>query len=229
MLKFFTRKKSNILESRFQFYTSGFHGDLYLMAFADIFLKQSDYFIETGSNVGSTLAYVARTYPKIQCISCEPDKKAYEQAVKNTSGYSNVSLYNMTSQELIRILKSDEKLFDKDVFFWLDAHGYGFDWPLKDEISFITHNFKRAYILIDDFKVPGLDCFKWDKSGGQECSFDFIKNSIKKELNLSLYYPNYTETTSKHHPLTGWGLIMFGQDKEPEIPENIKNNIRKAL
>ena len=212
------------------FLNEGFHGDKYLLQFVDAIISDCDYFIETGTNVGSTLSYVARTYPDIQCFSCEPDKPSFDEAFKNTSQHNNVEIFNESSQDFIRRIETDKKdLFDKKVLFWLDAHGYGFEWPLKEEIAFITNNFKKAYILIDDFKVPDLDCFKWDEYKGQVCSFDFIKDAIPDNLKFSLYYPSYTDRTSKYHPLTGWGLIDYGHADELVLPEKLKGKLRAAL
>jgi hypothetical protein len=208
----------------------GFHGDLYLMKLVDSLIKNTNFFIETGTNVGSTLSYFARTYPNVQCFSCEPDLQAFEAALKNTKMLSNVNIYNETSQKFLRRIKRHHSyLFKENVLFWLDAHGYGFKWPLKDEVRFITEQFHSAYILIDDFRVPGLDCFKWDAYKEQVCSFEYIKDSINNNIGYSLYYPAYTDHTSKHHPLTGWGLIEFGRDNDLIIPKNLQNILHKAL
>ena len=219
--KLFKRKKR--LKSSLNFFETVFHGDKYLIDVVDFLIKDREYFIETGTNVGSTLAYVARKYPSIKCFSCEPDKIAYKNAKKNTHGYDNVMIYNLTSQKFLVKIKNDcQCIYEKKILFWLDAHGYGFKWPLMFEIEFITKYFNNVFILIDDFKVPGLDCFGFDSYKDQICSFDYIKNAINTD-NYNLYYPNYCERTSKHHPLRGWGLISLG--KYIDFPNNIKNFI----
>ena len=207
----------------------GFHGDQYLLKLVDHIIGQCNYFIETGTNVGSTLSYVAQTYPDIHYLSCEPDLNAYNEALKNTVEFSNVSIYNEASQAFItRLKKNESAFFEADVLFWLDAHGHGFQWPLKEELYFITRAFKRAYILIDDFKVPGLDCFGYDEYQGQICSFDYVKESINPAIEYRLYYPNYTDRTSNHHPLRGWGLIEFGYNHELKLSEFLQNKIQCA-
>ena len=208
----------------------GFHGDVYLMKIIDSIISNCKYFVETGTNVGSTLSYLARTYQQIECLSCEPDPMSYKEAKKNTSGLQNVSIYNETSQRFIKRMKKHHPgLIHENVLFWLDAHGYGFEWPLKEEIKFITEEFDSAYILIDDFKVPDFDCFKWDKYKEHECTFEYIEHSIKNDLKYHLYYPAYTDKTSEFHPLTGWGLIEFGQDSINNIFDHLKRIIRKEI
>ena len=182
-----------------------------------------DVFVETGTNVGSTLAYFAQRYPNIPCLSCEPDLEAFRHAHENVSGLTNITLYNQTSQQFLETLSEKHpEIFTKKVLFWLDAHGYGFQWPLKEELAFITKKFKQALILIDDFKVPNKEMFGYDEYDGQICSYDYIKDSLSRlDRTYQLYYPNYTEKTSQHHPLRGWGLIVFGQVSDLMLPEQL--------
>ncbi|MEM6843552.1 MAG: hypothetical protein AAF632_15090 [Bacteroidota bacterium] len=204
----------------------GFHGDKHLLNLVDYLMQQEvRYFIETGSNVGTTLTYVANQYPSISCLSCEPDKTAFEHALINTKNFSNVTLFNLLSQDLIReIDKNRKELYGAKTMFWLDAHSYGFDWPLKDEIRFIARNFLNAYILIDDFKVPEYDCFGYDTYKDQVCAHEFIKDDFGG-VSYQLFYPAYTERTSYHHPLQGWGLYVIGENFTP--PAHLQHMMRE--
>ena len=191
-----------------EFFNIGFHGDRYLIEVIDRYATESIAFIETGTNVGSTLAYMAGKYPFMKCLSCEPSLKAFVRAIENTDNLENVRLFNEDSDIFMRRIESYYKyLFKGPVLFWLDAHGQGSSWPLKSEVRFITTHFNRGYIFIDDFLVPGKPMFNHDSYGGHACSFNYIRDSIKSRYNIS--YPDYTERTSKHHPLVGWGLIEF--------------------
>lgn len=205
---------------------AGFHGDRHLLSLVDTIMQSAHVFIETGTNVGSTATYMGCNYPDIRCFSCEPDSQAYQEAVKNIQGLSNVHVYNETSQAFLERLERDcDFLFEEPVLFWLDAHGYGFKWPLREEVSFITSKFRSAYILIDDFKVPGLDCFGYDSYDDQECSFEHIRTALGSGQKYTVFYPAYTEKTSTFHPLRGWGLIVFGQHNGAEILENMGDKI----
>ena len=84
-------------------------------------------------------------------------------------------------------------------------------------------------MLIDDFLVPGIDCFSYDEYDGQICSFNYIKGSLSYKHEYRLYYPTYINRTSKHHPLRGWGLVEFGHAAELETSERIKRNTKKTL
>jgi hypothetical protein len=215
--------------NRFQFLDIGFHGDEYLLHLVKSLANKSNVFIETGSNVGSTLAYVAKNNPQIRCLSCEPDQAAFNQAKVNAGKYPNVALFNGMSQEFIKHLSEHEpEIFSKQCIFWLDAHGYGFEWPLERELEFITENFSSAYVLIDDFKVPGRDHFGYDQYKDQICSYDFVKDALNPCKSYQLYYPTYQDKTSKHHPLRGWGLLVFGHD-DFIIPEQLADKIERVL
>lgn len=212
-----------------QFIDIGFHGDKYLLHLAGHIAGKCKVFVETGSNVGSTLAYVARSFPWLRCLSCEPDHSAFEQASANVGKYDNVTLFNGTSQQFIgHLSRYEPKIFSEQCFFWLDAHGYGFEWPLKKELEFITGRFSSGYILIDDFKVPGQDHFGYDQYHGQVCSYDYVKDALNTGKAYQLYYPTYQDKTSKHHPLRGWGLLVFGHD-DFRIPEQLADNMERAM
>lgn len=218
--------RSSSSSNRLRFVDTGFHGDKYLLDLVDSIMKRCDAFVETGSNVGSTLAYVAKRFPNAQCFSCEPDPTAFSHAKRNTEGCANVHLYNEMSQTFMKnvVARKDREL-SGNVLFWLDVHDYGFEWPLREEIDAITSNWDKAFVLIDDFLVPGLDCFGYDQYDGQVCSFDFIRDSLNKNRDYRLHYPAYTDRTSTTHPLRGWGLIEFGQQQELELPTSIKGKI----
>jgi hypothetical protein len=211
------------------FFKTGFHGDRYLTKIIFSCLKKSEQFIETGCNVGSSLVYVLKNYPELKTYSCEPDKDAYEFAKKKIKGYKNAQLFKELSPDMLyRITKKDEKILEKTTVFWLVAHEYGYKWPLKDEIKFISENFKNGYIFIDDFKIPGKEMFNYSAYDNQICSFEYIKDAINQNKKYNLFYPSYTDKTSKHHPLIGWGLIYFGFENEFELPNNLKNKMIKT-
>ena len=213
----------------YEFFEVGFHGDRYLLDVVQSIAPVCRYFIETGSNVGSTLSYVARIYPHLECLSCEPDTGAFRHALENVKSLSNVRVFNEISQDFLRRIEKEYKgVLTEKVMIWLDAHGYGFQWPLREEVSFITHKFKTAYILIDDCRVPGLDCFGYDAYGEQECSFEYIKDALNPQLDYTVYYPSYTTRTSEHHPLRGWMLIAFGHQDEFTVADSLIGRIHRS-
>lgn len=193
-----------------------FHGDEYLLRLVDYLMPHCINFIETGTHKGDTLAYVAHHYPYRFSVGCEPSEKYLIEAQAKVKDLENVEIYQMTSQEFLPYL-FDNNICDFTNLFWLDAHGHGFDWPLAFEVEFITSHYNKSFILIDDFQVPGKPQFSYDISTGRECSYQTIKQHIKN--GYQVYYPAYTERTSKTMNLVGWGLLA----KDWEIPEELKD------
>ena len=210
MFGLFSRKRD---EASYQFQQVGFHGDHYLLALVDdlVTRERIECFIETGTNVGSSLVYLAKRHPQLQALSCEQDAEACRRARGHARGLANVEIHKLASRDFLKLLAKRRGLFQKRCLFWLDAHGYGFKWPLRDEVRFIADNFAMAYVMIDDFKVPGLDCFRYDEYDGQLCSYEHIHESLGARPH-QVFGPRYTDRTSRHHPLVGWGLIVMGAE-----------------
>lgn len=204
--------------------TIGFHGDAYLLRLVAYLAGRSEVFVETGANLGTTVGFVARTFPTLRCLSCEPDAAAFEVAREHLADQPQVAVFNETSQDFMaRLATIGASLFELPTLFWLDAHGYGFDWPLRDELRFVAERFNEGFVLIDDFLVPGKPQFGYDRYEQHVCSWDYVADAAPRGWRHRLYYPAYTEHTSPHHPLRGWGLIQFGGgplhrlDAEPEL------------
>ena len=205
----------------------GFHSDQYLLGLVDVLLPHCAYFVETGTHVGSTLAYVARTYPGVTCLSCEPSRQAFRQAVRNTRGLANAFIYNEDSETFLERLGARyPDLVSQEVLFWLDAHGQGFRWPLRAELAHITGKHRAAYVLIDDFQVPGRPHFGYDTYQDQSCSYDYIQSALNPKHRYDFYYPDYAERTSTHEAMRGWVLIDFGHERPPEGLGSLQGHLR---
>ena len=152
----------------------GFHGDWYLLKAVDVIARNVKTFIETGTHSASTLHYIARTYPSMSTIySCEPLQEWYDISKKNmenvhpadSSWNSRVKIWKDTSQKMMKdVLRTNHNIVNSDALFWLDAHGQDlFEWPLRQEISFVGNYWKAdAYVFVDDFKVPHDLSFGFD-------------------------------------------------------------------
>jgi len=193
-----------------------FHGDEYLLRLVDCLISGCNLFVETGTHRGDTLAYVVHNYPHCYSIGCEPNREYTKEAIAKIKEKENFYIALVTSQEFLPFLGFAE-IQDQKNLFWLDAHGHGFDWPLAFEVEFITSHYNKSFILIDDFQVTGKPQFSYDVSTGNTCSYETIKPYIKNDYKV--YYPAYTERTSKTMNLVGWGLLV----KDWKIPEELKD------
>jgi FkbM family methyltransferase len=195
----------------------GFHGDRHLLTVVAALAGRCQQFLETGTNLGTTLGYVARTFPHLHCLSCEPDPAAAAVARRHVAGRPQVEFFAETSQAFLERLRRRPELHGPTTLAWLDAHGYGFEWPLREELAFLSRRFRGGYLLIDDFEVPGRPEFGFDAYGDHVCNFEYVRSALAPRWRHRLYYPAYREHTSPYHPLRGFGLLQFGPGPLPRL------------
>ncbi len=111
-------------------------------------------FVETGTHLGDTLAYIAHD-KTVMCTSIELADNYYQAAMQRFASYANVTLLQGDSgtvlSELVRILSAP-------ALFWLDGHYSGgdtgkakLDTPVSAELEAILDSpVKGHVVLIDD-------------------------------------------------------------------------------
>lgn len=112
-----------------------------------------DTFIETGTYLGDTLDYIARS--GASCISIELSKSLYERAIKRFDGRKNIRLVQGDSGQRLPELLDD---INTPVLFWLDGHysagltsSTEMHTPINAELkAILSHYIKQHVILIDD-------------------------------------------------------------------------------
>lgn len=113
-------------------------------------------FIETGTHLGDTLAYVAHD----RCVSShsiELDQYLYEQAKYRFRNWPNIRLYQGDSGEVLPRIVSQ---LSGPGLFWLDGHYSGgetakgsVDTPISTELQVIFDTRIRGHVvLIDDVR-----------------------------------------------------------------------------
>lgn len=206
----------------------GFHGDRHLLSLIDAVMPRVEMFIETGANLGNTVLYVARRFPSVRCFSCEPGIAAFEVAARRASAVPNADVRETASPEFFDALATEAPgMLRRLCLFHLDAHGYGFHWPLADEIAWITSRMERAMFLIDDLLVPGRPEFGYDEHEGQVCSIEAMRHAFAPGRSYGVLYPAYSEHTSPFHGLRGHGLVWFG-DVEWTLPEAVERRYSRT-
>lgn len=208
--KFLKRKSKHLISALYDF---GFHWDKYLLSLVSRIIPETEACVETGTNVGTTVHYVSKTYPHLLVYSCEPDIQAFRMAQHNVADCPNVHLYKMKSPDFLYALHTEYPALKRSLnLYLLDAHGYEFEWPLKEEINFITTLLEHAVIIIDDAKIPDNPQFQYHTYNGQECNLDYIMEALTPGKRYHLCYPTYAERTSLHYPypLVGYIVVGFG-------------------
>ncbi|MCF7223351.1 hypothetical protein [Marilutibacter chinensis] len=141
---------------------------------------QCDAIIETGSNMGDTTEYLARTYPHLNIVTCDVMDK-YVDIVRRRVGFMpHTYVEKVDSPELIAKFKDEFRC----PLYYLDAHWYE-DWPLERELALIDN----GVVCVDDFNI-GHPRFGYDKYGEIECGPQMLSRFIDK---IPHYYTNNPE------------------------------------
>jgi hypothetical protein len=125
-----------------------------------------DMIVETGTNIGDTTEFLAKLYPNKKIITCETNRIFFGLSKKRLEKYSNVEIYNVSSDYLLERLD-----YNKNICFYLDAHWEEY-WPLPDELK----NIKKGIIMTDDFYI-GSNNYGFDKYNNVVLSKELFLNS----------------------------------------------------
>jgi len=138
-------------------------------------------FVETGTYLGETLGYIAKS--QVKCTSIELSQELYEKACKRFKRNKNIRLIQGDSS--VKLPGLLEKI-DQPVLFWLDGHWSGgitasaeSHTPISSELlAILNHRVKNHIILIDDAR-----CF--DGTNGYP-QLDELLNIIRQEGSYNI-------------------------------------------
>jgi len=136
-------------DSRTQLEYIVWHNDDRLESFIKHLIKtvKPDRWVETGTHMGWTSAWVAENYPGLPLYTIEVDKEFHSLSKQNLEKYPRVYPSFGNSPEFLRKL---HPILNRGVsIFWLDAHWWP-PVPLLEECKIIT-SLDRYICLIDDF------------------------------------------------------------------------------
>lgn len=134
------------------------------------------HFIETGTHLGDTLAYIALD-KAVKCTSIELSDEYYQAAKQRFASYTNVILLQGDSGA---VLPGCVRSLQAPALFWLDGHYSGgdtargeMDTPVSTELQVILDSpIKTHVILIDDAR-----CF--DGTNGYP-HLDALLNTVRE-------------------------------------------------
>lgn len=188
-----------------------FRGDTYLLDTVRQIMEGAEVFVETGAFYGITTAFMAKEYPGVQCYSCEIHDGHFREAIERTAGLNNCKIVKEDSVDFLLGLINLKKL---KTVFWIDAHEFGFGWPLLKEIEIISQNWESAFVIIDDFFVPGKPWFEAYKYDGKTCSYEYIQDSLGGRSH-QVWYPTYQPPVNWR--TIGWGLLTLNTTYDPQL------------
>src|ERR1051325_2696369 len=157
---------------------------------------QCSVFVETGTSHAAT-AIGVRRFLRIPVWSCEINRKDYLISRCVTAGISDISLFNVDSREFLKQAIPKLKAEGLIPIIYLDAHEGELDrnsLPLADEIRIILE-LSSFVVVIDDFRVPSADGFRWGTYGGIDVDLALIQDQLKSANITTCYFPNYASSS----------------------------------
>jgi len=139
-------------------------------------------FIETGTHLGDTIAYLKPVFK--QLISIELDTTLYKNAQKRFAKDKNINLYQGDSAEMMEVIMSK---VTEPCLFWLDGHYSGgetamgtLSTPILAELNCILNHPNDGHIiLIDDARTF--------TGQGDYPSLEYLQDFIEKK-NMQLKF-----------------------------------------
>lgn len=205
-----------------------FHGDQHLIALCRHLIAQSQSFVETGAAAGRTTCFVAREFPDVEVHACEVNRARLAEADNRCAGLPNVHLSREPSPHfLVSLTSARPKLASGFTTFWLDAH-WDQDWPLGRELAHVAEHFHRAFIIVDDCRIPGRPEFGFDSYDGKDCGVPLISRCLGGRPH-QLVLPKYRKDALVLNQLRGTCTAVLGFDSDFGLPHELLRDFEVIL
>ena len=184
----------------------------FIYMFEEIFIRGDYYFIaktdapliiDCGSNIGVSLLFFKKLYPKSKIIAFEPDKKAYGVLEKNVkvNNFINVELFNKAVSNKNGTIN----------FYHNPQEPGSLIMSIKMERAYKTHTKAESVLLSNFIKGAHIDFLKMDVEGAE----DLVIKDLSKKNKLRLV--NEMVIEYHHH-------IKAGEDNLSEILKILEEN-----
>lgn len=151
------------------------------------------YGVETGTYNADTTLFLANLLKGVKTI--EINKNQVDVCKKILKDNSNVEIFCGNSGEILKDVIVGIPT-DNVVMFYLDAHWNGY-WPLLDELKEISKHFNNnAFIVIDDFQVPGKQ-LGYDSYAQGANNLNYVSSSLAECGELFIFFNNHTKVVDK--------------------------------
>ncbi len=192
--------------------STGFGGPLNgsparLAAFEELKRRCSfDAIVETGTYLGESTIYFGAAGCPVYSSEVNPRYMGYARMRLRSRPNVHISLGD--SRKFLRRLIEDPNVPKDKVFFYLDAHWQD-DLPLREEVDLIFRNWKRAVVMVDDFRVPDDLGYKFDDYGeGKSLSLEYL--DLIAHLGFTSFFP---ALPSSEEPGYKRGWVVLAIDK----------------
>ena len=143
--------------------------------------------IETGTYRGATTRFLHYA-SGLPVYSVEINPRCYGYSKTRFLLNQNIFLHLGDSRLFLKKILANEPFREKNIFFYLDAH-WGEDLPLQEEIEVVFGNCPQAVVMVDDFKVPGDDGYRYDTyKNGKTITMELL--DPLSSLEMTFYFPS---------------------------------------
>ncbi|MEU0247127.1 hypothetical protein ABZ192_22905 [Streptomyces sp. NPDC006235] len=129
-----------------------------------------DEIVETGSFRGTTTRFLSDV-SGLPVHSAEIADRFYRYAAVKCCGLPRVRLYHADSRKMLHILS--KRPGNPALLFYLDAH-WQEDVPRYQELEIIQARWRRAVVMIDDFRVPGDPGYQFTSYHGTPLDVNYL-------------------------------------------------------
>jgi predicted O-methyltransferase YrrM len=123
-----------------------------------------DEVVETGTFRGASTEFFA-ALTGLPVYSAEGNPRFFEFARRRLAGWPSVHVDLADSRTMLRRLSQRVDIDEKTALFYLDAHNWDKDLPLREEVTIVARGWRRAVVVIDDFRVPDDPGYAFDDYG----------------------------------------------------------------
>jgi predicted O-methyltransferase YrrM len=183
--------------------------------------------IETGTFLGNTTGYFAKSLPRAAINSCELTPRFHGLAKMRLNQFGNIRLFCSDSRAFLSSLKIESDLTDSDqrTFVYLDAHWHT-DLPLREELEILKRLRPNAIVMIDDFEVDNDSGYSYDDYGtGKKLSF----SNFRPIFNKMGYVPYSPVASSSEETGARRGCVIVALNGHLCVTLDKMQKIRRAF
>src|SRR6516164_9497506 len=136
-------------------------------------------------------------------FTCEIVPRQFFQSQKKLAIYPQVSVVEADSRQLLEDVLS-QKADVTPLFIYLDAH-WQEDLPLREELEIILHHRQPSIIMVDDFRVPFDEGYKFDDYGPGKV-LDLSILAFLRDEPVQIFFP---KTPSEHETGAKRGCVVL--------------------
>jgi FkbM family methyltransferase len=158
--------------------------------------------IETGTYRATTTKFMAEHFRRA-IFTCEIVPRQFFQSQKKLAIYPQVSVVEADSRRFLEDVLA-QKADGSPLFFYLDAH-WQENLPLREELEIILGHRLPSIIMIDDFRVPFDEGYKFDDYGPGKV-LDLSILGFLRDEQIQIFFPR---TPSDHETGAKRGCVVL--------------------